>query len=187
MITWRISLVAQWLRSHAFQCRGHWLYSWSGNKIPHTTTSQINKKKYCKKLKWNLVLMIPLLQRRDMTAFAYLIFLPFVLSDVWAPKGASQVALVVKNPPANAGDIRDVGAIPGLGRSPGGGHGNLLQYSCLENPMDRGTWQVESMGTQRVRHLSTHARNELWSRELGGWGTMLAAPSQALCFVTSHI
>ena len=51
---------------------------------------------------------------------------------------ASQVALVVKNPPANAGDIRDAGLIPGLGRSPGGEHGNPLQYSCLENPMDRG-------------------------------------------------
>ena len=43
---------------------------------------------------------------------------------------------MVKNPPAKAGDIRDTGLIPGLGRSPGGGHGNSLQYSCLENPMD---------------------------------------------------
>ena len=51
---------------------------------------------------------------------------------------ASQVALVVKNPLASAGDIRDVGLIPGLGRSPGAGYGNLLQYSCLENPMNRG-------------------------------------------------
>ena len=51
-----------------------------------------------------------------------------------------QVALVAKNPLANAGDIRDVGLIPGLGRSPGGGHGNQLQYSCLENPIDRGAW-----------------------------------------------
>ena len=51
--------------------------------------------------------------------------------------GASQVALVVKNLPANAGDVRDEGSIPGLGRSPGGGHGSPLQYSCLENPMDR--------------------------------------------------
>ena len=46
---------------------------------------------------------------------------------------ALQVALVVENPPANAGDIRDVGSIPGSGRSPGGGHGNPLQYFCLEN------------------------------------------------------
>ena len=45
---------------------------------------------------------------------------------------------MVKNPPANAGDIRDSGSIPGSGRAPGGGHGNPLQYSCLENPMDRG-------------------------------------------------
>ena len=53
---------------------------------------------------------------------------------------ASQVALVVKNPPANAGDIGDANSIPGLGRFPGGGNGNPLQYSCLENPMDRGAW-----------------------------------------------
>ena len=49
----------------------------------------------------------------------------------------SKVALVVKKLPANAGDIRDVGSVPGLGKSPGGGHGNPLQYSSLENPMDR--------------------------------------------------
>ena len=55
---------------------------------------------------------------------------------------ASQVAPVVKNLPANAGDIRDSGLIPGLERSPGGGNGNPLQYSCLENPMDRGAWQA---------------------------------------------
>ena len=53
---------------------------------------------------------------------------------------ASQVTLVVKNPPANAGDVRDVGLIPGSGRFPGGEHSNPLQYFCLENPMDRGVW-----------------------------------------------
>ena len=56
--------------------------------------------------------------------------------------GVSQVALVIKNPPVNAGDRRDVSSIPELGRSPGGGRVNPLQYSCLENPMDRGAWQV---------------------------------------------
>ena len=55
---------------------------------------------------------------------------------------ASQMPLVVKNLPGNAGDVRDRGSIPGLGRSPGGGHGNPLQYSCLENPMDRGAGGV---------------------------------------------
>ena len=53
--------------------------------------------------------------------------------------GASQVALVVKNPPANTGDV---GLIPGSRRSPGEAHGNPLQYSCLENPVDRGAWQA---------------------------------------------
>ena len=55
---------------------------------------------------------------------------------------ACQVALVVKNLPASAGDIRELGSIPELERSPGGEHGNPLQYSCLENPMDRGSWQA---------------------------------------------
>ena len=53
---------------------------------------------------------------------------------------ACQVVLVVKNPLANAGDRRDVSAIPRLGRSPGKGHGNPPQYSCLKNPMDREAW-----------------------------------------------
>ena len=53
---------------------------------------------------------------------------------------ASQVVLVVKSLPANAGDVRDKGLIPGSGSSPGGEHGNPLQYSCLENPMDRARW-----------------------------------------------
>ena len=56
------------------------------------------------------------------------------------------VALVINNLPANAGDVRDVGSIPGLGRSPGGGHGNPFQYSGLENPMDRGAWQASLQG-----------------------------------------
>jgi len=53
---------------------------------------------------------------------------------------ASQMAVVVKNLPANAGDVRDTGLIPGLGRSPGEGHGNPLQYSWLENLIDKGAW-----------------------------------------------
>ena len=58
--------------------------------------------------------------------------------NIWA----SQVVLVVKNLPVNEEDIRDEGSIPGLGRSPEGGHGNPLQCSCLENLMDRGPWQA---------------------------------------------
>ena len=52
------------------------------------------------------------------------------------------MALVVKNLPANAEDVRDMGSIPGSGRSPGGGHGNPLQYSCLDNSMDREAWRA---------------------------------------------
>ena len=61
-------------------------------------------------------------------------FIKYVCVHTWL--GASQVALVVKNLPANVGDVSDASSIPGLGRSPGGGLGNPLQYSCLENPMD---------------------------------------------------
>ena len=72
-----------------------------------------------------------------------------------------RVVLVVKNLPANAGGIRDAGLISGLGRSPGGERGHPHQYSCLENPMDRGAWWTIVQGvTQRwtwLKGLSTHA------------------------------
>ena len=67
---------------------------------------------------------------------------------------------MVKRPPANSGN-RDLGSVPGSGRSPGGGHGNPLQYSCLENPMDRGAWRAAVHGVTksqtRLKRLSTHA------------------------------
>ena len=72
--------------------------------------------------------------------------------------GASQVVLVVKNPPADARDVREVGSIPRSGWSPGEGHGDLLQYSCLGNPMDRESWQAtihwvsESDMTEAAQH-----------------------------------
>ena len=59
---------------------------------------------------------------------------------------------MVKDPHASVGDIRDVGSIPGLGRSPGEGNGNLLQYSRLENPMGRGAWRATAHSVARVRH-----------------------------------
>ena len=62
---------------------------------------------------------------------------------------ASQLVLVVKNPPASAGDTRDVDSSPGLGRSLGGGPVNPLQYSCLENPMDRGAWRATVHGVAK--------------------------------------
>ena len=59
------------------------------------------------------------------------------------------MALVVKNLPASAGDARDMGSVPGSGRSPGGGHGIPLQYSCLGNPMDRGDWRATVHGVSK--------------------------------------
>ena len=69
--------------------------------------------------------------------------------DSWVKDNRSRVSqgvLMVKNLPANAGEGRDMGSIPGSGRSPGGGHVTPLQYSCLENPMDRGAWRATVHG-----------------------------------------
>ena len=72
---------------------------------------------------------------------------------------------MVKNLPAKAGEVRDAGSIPGLGRSPGEGNGNPLQYSCLENPMDRGAWRAtvhrgrkKSDTTQVTQHAGRHVK-----------------------------
>ena len=84
---------------------------------------------------------------------------------------ASQLVLVIKNPPANAGDIIDAGLIPGSGRSSGGGHGNPLQYSYLENPMDRGAWQaiVHRVANSRTPqpNKSIFKKNKKKGRALG--------------------
>ena len=66
--------------------------------------------------------------------------------------GSSQVALEVKNPHANERDVKDMGSVPRLVRCPGGGYGNILPYSCLEIPMNRGAWQAVAQGSQRVGH-----------------------------------
>ena len=66
--------------------------------------------------------------------------------------GASQVVLMINNPPANAGDIRNTGSIPASGRSPGGEHDNSLQYSCLQNPMTGEPGGLQSMGSQIAGH-----------------------------------
>ena len=71
--------------------------------------------------------------------------------DIHAPIWAFQVDLVVKNLPASAGNLRDMGSVPGSGRSPGGGHSNPLQYSCLKNPMDRGAWQATVHRVEKSR------------------------------------
>ena len=80
-------------------------------------------------------------------------------SKIHMSYGASRGVLMVKNPPANAGDAGDLGSIPGSERFPGGGYGNPLQYSCLENLMDRGPWWATVYGSQKsqtqLKQLST--------------------------------
>ena len=98
---------------------------------------------------------IPLVSRRWFSTSLHLVSISALQIRASVPfSWASQVALVVKNPPANAGDRRDTGLIPGSGRSPGGGNDNLLQYSCLENPMDRGAWWA-------IVHRITKSRMQL--------------------------
>ena len=96
------------------------------------------------------------------TTIDYITCILEVFTILEAHSWASQVVLVVKNPSANAEDTRDTGLIPGLGRSPGGGHDNPLQYFCLENPMDREAWQATvhrvTKKWTRIKQLSmTHA------------------------------
>ena len=77
-----------------------------------------------------------------------LLFIYFILVTRICQE-SPQVVLVVKNLPANAGEARDMGSIPGSGRSPGRGNGNPLQYSCLENPRDRGAWWATVHGVAK--------------------------------------
>ena len=92
--------------------------------------------------------------------------------------GASQVGLVVKDPPANPGDVRGGGLIPGRGRSHEGEHGNPLQFYCLENPMDRGAWRATVHGViksrTRLKQLKTHTHTRMVThtdtrRDLPSW------------------
>ena len=87
--------------------------------------------------------MLLLQAYKEKLAFRVLQYIPF--------HQTSRVALVIKNLPANAGEVRDVGSIPGLGRSPGRGLGNPLQYSYLENPTEK-PGRLQSIGSQRVGH-----------------------------------
>ena len=96
---------------------------------------------------------------------------------LWGFNGASQVALVVKNLPANAGDISDVGWIPGSARSPRGTCDNPLQYSCLENLMGRGSWQttVLSVAESDTTEMTEHTYiNWLWDSLCG---SVFSSPS----------
>ena len=105
---------------------------------------------------------------------------------MWELRGASQVALVVKNLPASAGDIRDMGLITWVGKIPWEGNGSPLQYSCLENPMDRGAWRATVHGVAKrqtqLKWFSTRARrlretvSSLSQEERPNWELALSEP-----------
>ena len=97
----------------------------------------------CAKI-WELIYQALLLTRniyrRNWSALVYTNHL--ILSGVPSTMWTSRVLLVLKNPPTNPRDVRNLGSIPGLGRYPEGGHGNPFRYSCLDNPTDRGAWRA---------------------------------------------
>ena len=102
------------------------------------------------------------------STYFYIFIFKFYLFLFLAMLGASQMSLVVKNPPPNAGDLRNMGSIPGSGRSPGGGNSNPFQFSCLENPMDRRAWRVmvhrvEESQTQLKRLSTSWASAAAWA------------------------
>ena len=101
--------------------------------------------------------------RERLLSPAVLLHLPFFNFITRNHQGASQAVLVVKNPPADTGDLRDTGSLPGWGRSPGKGHGNPLQCSCLGKPMDWGACQAILHGVTKcqtwLKQLGTHAQS----------------------------
>jgi len=111
----------------------------------------------------------------------------WVYTQRWNSWVASQLVLVVKNLPANAGELGDVDFSPGSGRSHGEGHGNPLQYSCLENPMDRGAWQATvhriAKSWTQLKQLSTHAHTQ---RNNGRVNKNISSPTSLLALKYNH-
>ena len=103
--------------------------------------------------------MLEIMEKAQYYLYIFL-YCPFGFSSPL--RRGSQVVLLVKNPSASAGDLRDLDLIPGLGRAPGGGHGSPLWYSCLETPMVRGAWWATvrrvAKSRTRLKWLSMHAR-----------------------------
>ena len=118
------------------KCTDTWLSSLTDLNTISSLPERSKTSLQCAQLPWNSIHA-----KQWLFSFFLFFFLGYFLNLFF--HWTSQVALVVKNSPANAGDIRDMGSIPEWGRSPGRGHGNLFQYSCLENPMDREVWQAK--------------------------------------------
>ena len=115
---------------------------------------------------WNLLSHVKCTTR--IIRLALFIIIIIIHTSVYI-QGLSQVALVVKKLPANAGDIKDMGSFPGSERSPGGGHSNPLQYSCLDHPIGRGGWWAivhrvsKSQTWLKCLRTDMYIKNCLWS------------------------
>ena len=104
------------------------------------------------------------------TVMPLALFFLRIAVTIWDPLWIQSALLVAQNPPSNTRDLRDAGSTPVWGRSLGGGHGNPLQYSCLENPMDRRTWWVTVLGvTKSWTRLSNWAHHAYGSTQIWGW------------------
>ena len=135
------------------------------NKIPGFLKSNIVLMRHEQVLKIMTPIKLLYWRLTHVVEFVGLLVCSSEFATVPSPCRASQEALVVKNLPANSRDKRDMGSVPGLGRSPGGGHDNPLQYSCLENPMDRGPWWTTVPGITKswtqLKLLNTQAQQSM--------------------------
>ena len=120
-------------------------------------------------------------------SFHFFFFLVSVLAIYCCcDKGTSQAALVIKNPLANAGDLRDLDSIPGLGRCPAEGNGNQLWYSCLENSTDRGSWQAIVHGAAKSQTQLNDQAHILFLRDYGPFWRRRWHPTPVLLPGKSH-
>ena len=108
-------------------------------------------------------------------------------SEWQPPKKSTSRASLVKNLPANTGDTRNAGSIPGLGRSPGGGNGNPLQYSCLGNPTDRGAWRAAVHGVSKSWKQLSDWAHTCWTDSQGLGIPSSFSHSFPLAFIYSYI
>ena len=125
---------------------------WALGRKPAFSSHSTSEVMVCNSMIYKLLLIFILYYPKDIAWWNHILLLFFTILPV--------VAVAEKNLPANAGDVRDMGLIPGSRRSPGGGHGNPLQYSCRENPMDRRAWRATAHGVAksqtRLKWLRMH-------------------------------
>ena len=155
-----IAMQKMWVQPLVWKLRSHMLQDNQACRLqllsPLAAMKTQRSKNKAKNLSFFFVRYFPESYPGEVCLFWGLISYIWEIAPESGVESASQVALVVKNPTSNAGDERDVGSVLGSGRPPGGGHGNSLPYSCLENPMDRGAWRTVVHGVTRSYSAHLH-------------------------------